>query len=318
MFKLDFPLKPNRQKINLKDSVYLIGSCFSDEIGALFTSNKFKNLSNPFGTIYNPCAIFKIVRGEIDTHNLIKSHEIYYHWDAHGELAALQESDLIQEVEKRLNVSMDFLKECKWLIITLGTAWAYRYKETNQIVANCHKVPHSKFNKELLSIDRITDSFKSTKAFLRKLNPTVNIILTVSPVRHLRDGLVENNRSKARLIEAVHQIVEQDDNTSYFPSYEIVIDELRDYRFYSEDLVHPSKQAVDYIWSKFSDRFFDHETTEFLNEWRKVVSALNHTPFMPESKEHQGFLKTMLNKLEKLNQKMDLSVEMKAVKEQLL
>lgn len=315
--QLDFPIRPSFKEINLKDSVYLIGSCFSDEIGGKMKEAKLNTICNPFGTVYNPYSIFKILSGKIDHNEIIESHGVHYHWDAHGEVSALKEEDLKKLTKQKIYESYEFVQKAKWLIITFGTAWVYRYRKTGEIVANCHKVPSNEFFKELLTIEDIADSFRSFKRDLTSTNPYINIVLTVSPVRHVRDGLVENNRSKARLLESIHDMVDRFENVAYFPAYEIMYDQLRDYRFYNSDLVHPTPQAIDFIWERFSETYFDKETISFLEKWKNIQASLNHKAFQPQSASHQTFLKGILKEMEVLGKKVDLSNEIKKVKSQL-
>ncbi|MEM8939108.1 MAG: GSCFA domain-containing protein [Bacteroidota bacterium] len=316
--KLDLPIQSSFKKLKLSDAIYLIGSCFSDEIGKELILNKFRVLSNPFGTIFNPSSIFKILSGNIDPTNSVENNGVYYHWDAHSKVSSLDFQRIQKTIQEKITASEKFLEKSKWLIITFGTAWIYKQKSSKNIVANCHKVDTSEFYKELLDVKFIVDAFRDFKMHIIKTNPHINIILTVSPVRHTRDGLVENNRSKARLIEAVHDIVERFENVDYFPAYETMIDELRDYRFYATDLVHPSDQAVDYLWSRLAETYFSSETLSFIKEWQPIKTALNHKPFQPKSKAHQKFLKETLVKLEKLNEKIDLSVEIEEIKSQII
>ncbi|MEM0938289.1 MAG: GSCFA domain-containing protein [Bacteroidota bacterium] len=316
--KLDFPIQPSFKKLKLPDAIYLIGSCFSSEIGKKLLSNKFQVLSNPLGTIFNPSSIFKILSGNIDPTNSVEKNGIHYHWDAHSKISSLDFQHLQQTIQEKIATSEKFLQKSKWLIITFGTAWTYKQRSSKNIVANCHKVDTSEFYKELLDVKLIVDAFRDFKMHIIKINPYINIILTVSPVRHTRDGLVENNRSKARLIEAVHDIVERFENVDYFPAYELMIDELRDYRFYATDLVHPSDQAVDYLWTRLAETYFSDETLSFIKEWQQIETALNHKPFQLKSKAHQKFLAETLAKLEKLNEKVDLSVEMEEIKSQII
>ena len=318
MFKLNFDIPRSKETIHIKDPLYLIGSCFSDEIGQRLLINKFEAISNPFGTIYNPTSIFKLMRGEFRPENIIESQGVYYHWDCHGEIAGLSPEELNERFLICQEQSKAFLQKTKWLIITLGTSYIYRLKSTDQVVANCHKVPQKEFAKELLTTESIIEDFNQTMNFLKSINKGLQIIFTVSPVRHVRDGLVENNRSKGILINATQQIVDNYDNCSYFPSYEIMIDELRDYRFYRRDRIHPSEEAVDYIWDRFIKTCFDEESQHFLEEWKKVKSALNHRPFNPKSEAHQYFIKKTLDQLNQLNELVDVSVEKESLEKQLL
>ncbi|WP_425391765.1 GSCFA domain-containing protein [Ekhidna sp.] len=317
MFKFSFDIPGSKEKINLKDPILLIGSCFSNEVGEKLSQAKFKTISNPFGTIYNPHSIFKLLENDSDKLNVIESQGVYYHWDAHGAISGLTEEETSKRFENQVNQTQNFLKQARWLIITLGTAIIYEIDD-KKIVANCHKVPAKYFKKRFLTQKEIISKFESLHAYLKDINPKLQIIFTVSPVRHIKDGLVDNNRSKAILIDSIHQIVDQHDSISYFPSYEILIDELRDYRFYTEDMIHPSTQAIEYVWNRFVDTYCDEVTVKFLEEWKQIQSAINHRPFQPHSISHQSFLKTTLKKLEKLNEKVDVSVEIKQVKSQII
>ncbi|GAB4232460.1 MAG: GSCFA domain-containing protein [Ekhidna sp.] len=306
-FKLDFKIPASSAKINHKESLYLVGSCFSDNMGGYLKKYKFETLSNPFGTIYNPISILKLMSGDVRIDNLVQSQGICYHWDAHGYISSSEPLKTQRLIEQRLHESTQFLKKTNWIIITLGSAWVYRHLETDQLVANCHKVPQKQFKKELLTSQEISDALSH---HLKKISrPDLNVIFTVSPVRHIRDGLIENNRSKAVLLEAVHTTCEMFDFAHYFPAYEILIDELRDYRFYAKDLVHPSEQAVQYIWEKFSETYLDQESKTLTQELSSVFASMQHSPTHPKTDAHQRFLKNTLNQLRKLNEKTDLRVE---------
>ena len=315
MFNLSLDLPSSEKSISLQDHVYLVGSCFSDEIGVKLGTNKFNTLQNPFGTIYNPISIFKTLTGDLDPLNIIESQGVFYHWDCHGKLSALSKSVLTESVKSIMETSSQYLDNATHLVITLGTSHVYEYKKNGQVVANCHKVNGSDFSKRLLTADEIQLAFSD---LYERLNPNLNIIFTVSPVRHIRDGLVENNLSKAILLQAVHEIVDGHKNIEYFPAYEIMIDELRDYRYYGEDMVHPSDQAVDYIWKKFTNVYFDADTKQFVNDWSKITQALNHKPFQAKSKQHQDFLSNIVDKVKALEGKVDVSKELATIQNQLL
>ncbi|MEO9999765.1 MAG: GSCFA domain-containing protein [Ekhidna sp.] len=301
----------------MHDKILLMGSCFSDEIGSLLAENKFNCLSNPFGTIYNPYSIFKLISDQASSGDVIESQGVYYHWDAHGAISGLTEQGTKELFKHKTKETQQFIRDAKWLIITLGTAHVYELSD-GRIVANCHKIDASKFHKRLLRQDEIVHQFKELHSHLTKTVTDIRVLFTISPVRHIRDGLVENNQSKAILIDAVRLLVDQYENVDYFPSYEILIDELRDYRFFSEDMVHPSRKAIHYIWQKFVDTYFKNETIAFLSDWQKIKTALQHKPFQPESDAHQQFLKATLRKLEKMNEKVDVTVEIELLKNQIL
>lgn len=316
--QLDFNVKPSFKKISLHDSIYLIGSCFSQSLATKMTQAKMKCIANPFGTLYNPHSIFKVLSGKINHDSTVVCEDVHYHWDAHGEISALNLKDLNELTKQKMQESSEFIQKTQWLFVTLGTAWVYRHKKTGEVVANCHKVNEDQFYKEILSIEEIADSFRRFKKDLANTNPYINLVVTVSPVRHIKEGIIENNRSKARLLEAVHDMVDRFENVIYFPAYEIVIDELRDYRFYKSDLVHPNDQALDYVWEKFTEAYFDDEALAFLKKWKKINASISHQPFQPKSKAHQKFLKATLLELEEMNKKMDFTKEINLLRSQLI
>jgi hypothetical protein len=314
VFKLDFQIPESENKISLADPIYLSGSCFSNEIGSKLNTFKFKTLCNPFGTIYNPVSIFKTLTGELDSDRIIESQQVYYHWDCHGNISGLSEKEVEEKVKIIQADSVEYLNNASYLILTLGSAFVYRESETNEIIANCHKLPSSYFKKVLLSQGEIVASYS---ALQKKFNNNLKIILTISPVRHIRDGLVENNLSKSILLEAVHEIVAQNENTEYFPAYEIMMDELRDYRFFARDMIHPSEEAVDYIWERFMETYFDTSTKKFVNDWNHILHAMKHVPFQPKSKKHQDFLKNTVGKLKEMQGTVDVSGELKFIENQI-
>ena len=313
MFKLDFEIPESVEKIDLSDKIVLIGSCFSDEMGMHLNENKFRYLSNPFGTIYNPLSIFKLLSDKANKEDLIESQGVFYQWDSHGSISGLSEKETKDLFAQKNDETQEFLLSSKWLVITLGTSIVYEHEGVG-IVGNCHKVPASRFRKRFLNQQEILSQFQELDAYLSGKNPDLNIILTVSPVRHIRDGLVENNRSKSILIDAVHTIVDRYENVNYFPSYEILIDELRDYRFYGQDMIHPSTQAVKYVWEKFAATFFSTETNKVLYEWTKIRAAINHRPFQPDSKAHLNFLESTLKKCIDLGDIINIESEIQEIK----
>ena len=209
------------------------------------------------------------------------------------------------------------MSECRFLIITYGTAWAYENLSTGNVVANCHKMPTKNFNRLLLTQKKIIESFDTFYTELKTINPTCKVVLSVSPVRHVRDTLELNSVSKSILRLTCHTLSESYHDVAYFPAYEIMLDDLRDYRFYKEDMIHPSIQAVDYIWEKFGEVFFASETLIFLDQWKKIQTALEHKPFHANSEQHQKFLHVILAKLNELSDKIDLTTEIGRVKIQL-
>ncbi|MDH5382070.1 MAG: GSCFA domain-containing protein [Cyclobacteriaceae bacterium] len=320
MFTLDFNVPVSKTKISLKDPIILLGSCFSESIGRQLETHKFQTLVNPFGTIYNPASIFQMLYPELTDieKKIIKVHGIYHYWHGHSTLSALTLDELIKNIVSKHRLLQKSLQSSNWIIVTPGTSWVYRLKTTGEVVANCHKVPPYTFTKELLDVSTIVESFARVWNIIQQKKPSIQAMFTVSPVRHIRDGLVENNRSKAILIQAVHEIVSSQPNCHYFPSYEIVNDELRDYRFFDTDLVHPNSIAIEYIWQRLKESYFDSPTQQFVDKWAKIHKAIQHKPFYPSSELHQKFLKETIAKIKGLEDQADVSRELKHLQNQLI
>ena len=318
------PVIPGKsaEKIKLGQSLLLIGSCFSVHIGQKLTENKFNALTNPFGVIYNPVSIFKllgnaILENPIDEKFIIKNQGIYRHYDFHSDISATDKNELLSLIGEAYKYSKIYLLNSRWIIITLGTAIVYRHKKLHAIVGNCHKIPSGEFNKERLQPEEILNAFATFYTGLKKVNDQFNIILTVSPVRHIKDSLETNNLSKSILRYACEIISETYDNVQYFPSYEIMMDDLRDYRFYETDMLHPNAQAIDYIWEAFQHSYFNDETIGFVKDWRKIRNALQHKPFYPDSEEHQQFIRNTIQQLKIFSEKVDITSELKILENQL-
>ena len=295
------PLKKAQNQIDYTSQLLILGSCFAENIGAKLDYYKFQGLQNPFGIFFHPLAIenllFKAIEQEVyGEQDVFDLNERFHCFDSHSSLSAISKEELITNLNKSLGDTYTRLKKASHIIITLGTAWVYRSLEDGKVVANCHKVPQTNFNKELLSIEAIVQSLKNMLTMVATINTDVQFIFTVSPVRHLKDGFVENQLSKAHLISAVHKILNIE-NVSYFPSYEIMMDELRDYRFYAKDMVHPNEMAIDYIWEKFRNTWISDNAIEVMDKVDEVQSGLQHRPFNPSSEQHQKFLKSIQEKI---------------------
>jgi hypothetical protein len=236
--------------------------------------------------------------------DLFYQNECWNSWEHHSRFSHPDKKVCLEGINGSQNKAHDFLKKSNWLLITLGSAFVYEL-ENKEIVANCHKVPTDKFNKRLLSADEIFADLQKMIEKAIAFNPELKIIFTISPVRHLRDGFVENNRSKATLIQVVHQLVENNSKCFYFPAYELVIDDLRDYRFFAEDMVHPNYAATNYVWEKFIATCIDESSQQLMKEIAVIVAAKNHKPFNPTSEQHKKFLQTNLEKVKKLQQQFD-------------
>ncbi|PHR11705.1 MAG: GSCFA domain-containing protein [Aequorivita sp.] len=298
-------LKPEENKIDYSSKILLLGSCFSENIGEKFDYFKFQNLQNPFGIIFNPVSIEKLVVRAIENRTFLEK-DIFEHsgiwkcFEAHSELASLNKNELLQKLNTALLDLREALFTSTHIIFTYGTAWVYRELERNEIVANCHKLPQQNFTKELLSIETISKSLQTIVSKVSEIKPNAIIINTVSPVRHIKDGFVENSLSKAHLISAIHQLVFINHQLKYFPSFEIMMDELRDYRFYAEDMLHPNKTAIEIIWQKFSKVWISSETETLQKEISSIQNSLKHRPLNPESTEHLQFLEKLQQKISSL------------------
>ncbi|MBK8519948.1 MAG: GSCFA domain-containing protein [Chitinophagaceae bacterium] len=305
-FRLEFTPKPFDIKINHQHNLLLVGSCFTEQIGTKLANHKFGVLDNPNGILFNPSSIAKSISSYIDNKqytetDLFYQNECWNSWEHHSRFSHPDKKICLEGINLSQNKAHAFLKKANWLLITLGSAFVYEL-ENKDVVANCHKVPTDKFAKRLLSAVEVFAGLQSMIEKAVAFNPGMKIIFTISPVRHLRDGFVENNRSKATLIQAVHQLADKNNNCFYFPAYELIIDDLRDYRFFAEDMVHPNYAATNYVWEKFIATCIDEPSQELMKEIAVIVAAKNHKPFNPTSEQHKKFLQTNLVKVKKLQQ----------------
>ncbi len=304
-FRLEFNPKIFSTKITHCEKQFLIGSCFTENIGTKLKQHKFSVLENPHGILFNPVSIAKSISSYIENkkyceEDLFYHNEAWHSWDHHSRFSNPDKTNCLMLINNSQQQAHEYLKNTDWLMITLGSAFVYELN--NEVVANCHKVPTDKFVKKLLSSTEVSDVLKKILEKLRAFNPTLKVIFTISPVRHLRDGFVENNRSKANLIAAIHEIVEKSNQYFYFPAYELVIDDLRDYRFFAEDMVHPNYAATNYVWEKFVLTCIDEPSQQLMRQINEINAAINHKPFNPESEQHKKFLQTNLEKVKKLKQ----------------
>lgn len=313
----------SKHTISLSDRILTVGSCFSDSMGLRLEQTKVRTIVNPFGTVYNPHSIHKLLRFAIfneavSDDNFLTQGDVHLNYDFHSELSSLSRQGLRDQLSNVIGSTHHFLKNAHWLLITYGTSWVYERADSKEIVANCHKQPATFFTKSLLTQKKILESFASMYDDLKKLNTNIHIILTVSPVRHLKDTLELNSVSKSILRIACHTLQETYDNVSYFPAYEILLDDLRDYRFYKGDMIHPTTEAENYIWEKFVQSYFNEDLRKFHDMWQPLRQALSHKPFHPASQAHQQFLRETLKKLEALRSRVDVSSEIEKLKESLL
>ena len=308
--------------LGLEDQFLTIGSCFADNLGQLLQQHKFNVLVNPFGTYYNPISIHKVLKYAIKNElppsaTFGELNGTYFNYDFHSSFSNLNQTNLERNISSSVAKTHEFIKSTSVLLITYGTSFVYERIDNDEIVSNCHKIPAKHFNKKLLSQKKILESFKELFDLLTGLNPDMKIILTLSPVRHLKDTLELNAVSRSVLRLSCHTLSEMYPQVDYFPAYEIVLDDLRDYRFYDRDLLHPSPAAIEYIWRFFGKKYFSKETLMFVEEWDEVMKALAHRPYQPNSAEHQKFLRNLISKLEGLNQKINVSKELSEIKTRL-
>ncbi|WP_088323953.1 GSCFA domain-containing protein [Polaribacter tangerinus] len=299
--------KETKNLIDYNAKIILLGSCFSNNIGTKLAYYKFQVTQNPFGILFHPKAIENLLdrainKNQYTENDLVFSNGSWHCLDAHSSISSTNKKEVLKNLNTALEHTKLKVENASHIIITLGTAWVYRYIENDKIVANCHKIPQHKFSKELLSINEISESLLAILNSIRSINSKVKVLFTVSPVRHLKDGFIENTRSKAHLISATHYIIDSK-KSFYFPSYEIMMDELRDYRFYNEDMIHPSETAINYIWLKFIATWFSERSIKTMDEVLKVQKAMAHKPFFEDSEEHQLFLKKIAQKKDALKLK---------------
>ena len=307
--RTEIPLSKEHHLIDYDSKLVLLGSCFSENIGKKLSYFKFKNIVNPFGILFHPIAIensiLNIINEKQFTEKDIYFHnELWHSFETHSILNSSSKEGFLASINNVVKLANTQLNNASHIVITLGTAWIYRFLETDTIVANCHKIPQKRFSKELLKVNEITESLEASIALLRNLQKDVPIIFTVSPIRHLKNGFMENQLSKAHLLSAIHEVVDPKEQVYYFPSYEIMMDELRDYRFYAEDMIHPSNTAIQYIWEKFRDTWISDETINLMEDVNSIQKNLAHKPFNPKSKQYQEFLKGTEEKIRNLQIKI--------------
>ena len=310
-FRTAIELPTGKYGISHKSRLLLAGSCFAGNIGAMLAERKFDININPFGVLYNPLSIAtmmnRVITGEPFTP---ESPELFEHngkWHSilhHGDFSRNTQEELFDAINESLATSHRKAKECDTVIITFGTAYAYIRNNDNIIAGNCHKLPANIFTRRLLGIEEIVKATADVIDRFREINPEIKFIFTVSPIRHLRDGAHDNQKSKATLLLAIDRIMElYPDNALYFPAYEIVLDELRDYRFYADDMVHPSSVAIEYIWECFGKCYFNNATQKLNEEIEAIMRAMEHRPFDASSDGYKTFLRNLLGKIEAIEEK---------------
>jgi hypothetical protein len=312
-FHYEFDIKSPVKKIQHQHAMMLMGSCFTENMGEKLRKHKFRVTENPHGILFNPVSVAEAITQYVEqtvytASDLFCYNECWHSWKHHSRFSGITPEDALQKINTSIIESHIALKKADHIMITLGSAWVYMLTEnalnykSGTVAANNHKAPADWFSKKLLTTEEVLSVLDNMIHRLFHFNPNVQIIFTISPVRHLREGVIENNKSKAVLIQAVHHLVEKFERLYYFPAYELVIDDLRDYRFYAEDLVHPNFHATQYVWEKFTNACMTDETRNLLKEIAAVNLAMQHKPFNPLTTQHQQFLKTYQEKTKLLQQ----------------
>lgn len=304
-FMLDINIPDPEIKIDYRDKIMLVGSCFTEHIGDSLADLKFQVLQNPNGIVFDPSIVASSITSYIENktysaEELFQLNELWQSWQHHSRFSGIKQEKVAENINEARRGAHLFLREAKWLIITLGTSFSYRLADNGTHVANCHRAPAAWFNKHMMAIEETVTALDTMLYRLFQFNPSINVIFTVSPVRHIRDGIIDNNRSKARLLEAVHHLVNKYSKLHYFPSYELVIDVLRDYRFYDIDLVHPNYAATSYVIEQFMQHYVNDDSITLSKEIERIIIARKHKPFQPDTEAHKNFLKLHAGKTKTL------------------
>jgi len=303
-FTTKVPIEKYPNPIDYNSKIISLGSCFAENIGRKFQYFKFQSTVNPFGIIFNPVSLEQLISRCVENRQFTENdvffyNELWHCYEVHSELSNSDKDSFLESLNNLLSSTNKQLSDSSHIIITLGTSWVYRNIKTDEIVANCHKVAQKQFTKELLSIPQIEKSLKSIFSLIHSVNPNCKFIFTVSPVRHIKDGFVENTLSKSHLIAAIHKTITHHTlPIAYFPAFEIMMDELRDYRFYAEDMLHPSQTAIDYIWIQFFENYISKKEFVTMQEICSIQKGLQHRPFNPNTQSHKKFIEQLAQKVQ--------------------
>jgi len=301
--KVSFNLPVSNFQIELNAKLLLCGSCFAENIGEKFLQNKFEALVNPLGISFNPLSLHKqlirIAKNKlIDENELKEKDDVFYHWDFHSDFCMYDKTEMAKFINSKILEAHQFILNANVLIVSYGTSFYYELIESKLVVNNCHKFPGYLFQKKLGSIQDFTSSFNESYELLQAINPDLKIILTISPVKHYRDGIIENTHSKALLNCFVQEILSSNEDIKYFPSFEIMNEELRDYRFYKENFTHPTTQSIEYIWQRFLETYLSGESKNFITDFQKLKNNLSHKILFKGSNSHKFFMQKALNTLD--------------------
>ena len=310
MMNFRTPVERPERKVDMlhSDRLLVLGSCFAENIGNLLKENKFRCDVNPFGVLYNPLSIAKallqILEGKVyETDDLFESKGMWHSWMHHSSFSSdISADDCLSRINDRLKSASEELPQIDWLVMTWGTSYVYKYED--EVVGNCHKQPETFFKRQHVPVEMIVCEWTNILRRLKERNPNLKVLFTVSPIRHAKDGMHGNQLSKATLLLAIDELCRKNDNCYYFPSYEILLDELRDYRFYADDMIHPSTLAINYIWECFVETYFGKETKRILGEWHEIKNALRHRPFKPSSETYQKFLCQIMLRINRMKENL--------------
>lgn len=297
MFQTRVEIPPTDLHITYEDRIMTLGSCFAENIGAKMKEVYFAADINPFGVLYNPVSISNSIKLLIENRpfteaDLFQNRGLWQSFSHSSLFSATTAEKCLENINKRFAEAASFLQKTSFLVVTFGTAWVYEEKQSGRVVSNCHKLPANTFTRRRLSVDEIVSNYSELLKKLTALFPQLRIVFSVSPIRHWKDGAHENNVSKSTLLLAIDELQQEFENVDYFPAYEIQMDELRDYRFYASDMLHPSDVAVDYIWQRFSETYFNETTTRTKKELEQLQADLSHRPLFPDSEEYEKFRKS--------------------------
>lgn len=303
-------IAPSDLRLSFSDKIFMSGSCFVENMSIKLQSAGLDVDVNPFGVVYNPVSIAHGIHGLLNGKNytvsdLFENKKMFHSFSHHSRFSDVSEEACLKRINDRLAYSSDYLNQASVFVATFGTAYVYRLKDSGEVVSNCHKLPDKIFTRNRLTVAEIVQEWNELILPLRKQNPQLKFLFTVSPIRHWKDGAHDNQISKSTLLLAIEELIRQHDGCYYFPSYEIMMDDLRDYRFYADDMLHPSSVAAEYIWDKFSQAFFDKETLKLMQEWESIQQALNHRPFNPDSEEYEQFKAQTKQKLFELKKRLN-------------
>ncbi len=308
-FRTEVTIEKGDFEINHQSKILFLGSCFAENIGNMLEKSRFRTDINPFGILYNPLSVKKSIEyllsnKQFTMNDLVRNEGIWHSFAHHGRFSGENAEEVLTAINNRIQFSTQFLLDSYYLFITLGSAWVYFLKSTDDVVSNCHKFQNSIFDRTLISVETIVNELFEVLTLLLQHNPKLKIIFTVSPVRHWKDGANGNQLSKASLLLAISALQKKMPQISYFPAYELVIDDLRDYRFYADDLLHPNTQAVEYIYEKFAACYFSKQTNDLNEEILSIERGKAHKPFNQNTENHQLFLQKLNTKIENLERKL--------------